>query len=287
MYVYHSKDTRFEREFLNLKTRTSLYRAIFKSDGSSAIPAGYHLSGIAHHILRTEQEEGVLRVPPNRNAGYIGQPSLSSKVIDVYPADFRTSRNYDKGLHGFTIHSRCWELIEHVFGPQVEKHLDLLVQALRLKWVGGAHELLSDTWYHYEYTRYRWDWTLQPIDIPSYLNDPMGTGETRSPCPSENHVYHSLPLEIKYLILDTLQREKDINGLLSGFEWYIPDSYWKGRFPREMGFEIGQIRWKEIDWPYIIENAKLITDSPSLQLRRRNVQFLRAVRVVFNRVLRA
>ncbi|KAI9933561.1 hypothetical protein MW887_008034 [Aspergillus wentii] len=235
----------------SIEKRTYSDFSVPSHDGSSAIPAGYHLSGIAHHILRTEQEEGVLRVPPNRNAGYIGQPSLSSKVIDVYPADFRTSRNYDKGLHGFTIHSRCWELIEHVFGPQVEKHLDLLVQALRLKWVGGAHELLSDTWYHYEYTRY------------------------------------SLPLEIKYLILDTLQREKDINGLLSGFEWYIPDSYWKGRFPREMGFEIGQIRWKEIDWPYIIENAKLITDSPSLQLRRRNVQFLRAVRVVFNRVLRA
>lgn len=52
-----------------------------------------------------------------------------------------------------------------------------------------------------------------------------------------------LPLDIRHLILDII-RPPDIQNLLVATEWQIPDSYWRGRFARDIVFEVEDLLHK-------------------------------------------
>lgn len=43
-----------------------------------------------------------------------------------------------------------------------------------------------------------------------------------------------LPLDIQWLIADTLEDPQEISSLLIAFRWQLPDGYWRARFGKEL-----------------------------------------------------
>lgn len=62
-----------------------------------------------------------------------------------------------------------------------------------------------------------------------------------------------LPLDIQWLIANTLEDPQEISSLLIAFRWQLPDGYWRARFGKELAgvvFEFEHLV-HNIDWRYL------------------------------------
>jgi hypothetical protein len=93
-----------------------------------------------------------------------------------------------------------------------------------------------------------------------------------------------LPPEIKWHILDELRYYKDVRNTLYAFGWQITDSYWRGRFPWDVVFEITPdlVLSMDIDWKFFcLKMEELLETSLSLQNRQRILRVLEGKKKLF------
>jgi hypothetical protein len=93
----------------------------------------------------------------------------------------------------------------------------------------------------------------------------------------------SLPLDIRYIILDHLNHT-DIRNVLVALGWQIPDQYWRVRFPKDIIWEIEELTAPPTDvaWQYLCLEAELLLESlDGLRNRQRIIQVLRGTKNLF------
>lgn len=83
------------------------------------------------------------------------------------------------------------------------------------------------------------------------------------------------------MIMDLLDY-KEIPKPLRAFGWVLANSYWSGRLPKDLVFELYDLDNVEVDWKFLTLGVeKLLQRSYGLLNRRRLLPVLRKVRGLF------
>lgn len=72
---------------------------------------------------------------------------------------------------------------------------------------------------------------------------------------SGSALIRSLPIELRYLIVDAVDSRHDIGNLHLAFRWQLPDVYWRGRFPKNVVFEYERLMCQSLDWQHLCLGA--------------------------------
>jgi hypothetical protein len=207
-------------------------------------------------------------------------------------------QGYDR--HGYPIHAYCWSLVERIIGPRAEGQLDILIKAFRERWREQSFELgecISDNiWVadvSGEELTERVFAIRDPVNIPEVQDLIRKSIEN---CSKERmnqmsqkrcslflkYLESGFPLDIQCLILDHLSYI-DIQNVLVALGWQIPDSYWRGRFPKDIIFEIEELAsTADVAWQFLCLGAEqLLESSHGLLNRQRIFRVLRGTRSLF------
>lgn len=218
---------------------------------------------------------------------------------------------------GYFIHERCWHLGRREIGASnLEKNLDLFLitvhrtidEVLENKsWGDAEGYLCNEVLAKYpvdefmkDPQRYMQEWTDKLNHrylVPRRLihRDPMNTPELRTMISEATNrgpmtqfsgdlELLRLPLDIQWLIANTLEDPQEISSLLIAFRWRLPDGYWRARFGKELAgvvFEFEHLV-HNIDWRYLYYGTlKLMEMSHGLRNRKRILENLKLMRRVF------
>lgn len=233
-------------------------------------PTKYQLSGIGQ-VLGARRRSKYLLAHRDKDMAYIGAPRWNhSKVIAVRPIPHIFDRWVLKPHHleGYTLHSRCWTLMENTIRPEIgttiHDHLDRVVAALHNQWERIiAHLQLKPDYYPYSFDRqFRCEqkWGVTRINSGRDLNDPlyMSLLVKQSQYNTTRRAYYltrkfGLPLEIKFIIIEyLLDNFQDISNTLIAFEELLPPHYWMKHIPDNVLPEIVHIDLTTMNWPYFI-----------------------------------
>lgn len=239
-------------------------KSVVWSAGDKGLPEGYHLSGIGY-------------MPGARNGQYLlacrdpataclGAARENSDTLRVSPVQHLFSYGVSGGGHlkGYPVHSRCWDLIEHKFGPLATLRLDLIATALRKQWYDIipriSHPQLP-TSLRYNFRQYQGvednDQVEDPMFIPKL--DTLLQDCTNLPANDSQEIVsldilsskYNIPLEITYLIADRLNL-RDTYNMLAAFGGKFPVDYWKRHIPStDIIFELKKFDSDSFLWPYI------------------------------------
>ncbi|KAK2757602.1 hypothetical protein FQN54_004571 [Arachnomyces sp. PD_36] len=266
------------------------------SPGCKDLPEGYHLSGIGYMPgAKNGQYLLVCRDPATACLGAIRENSAALRLLPTkHPFAFT-----DTGgglLKAYTVHSRCWDLIEHEFGSLATSRLDLIVTALQRQWDDVISQLPGPSEYHLA--------KHQGLDDSEKLRDPMfirGVETLLQDCKdlseSQNlqatasrsilSSKYNVPLEIVYLIADYLSFRDTCNMLLA-FGGELPASYWKRYVPTEILFEFKTLDHDSPLWPYIaaIIETRGILKSDEIWNRKRILGMLKPIKQYINEELK-
>jgi len=185
----------------------------------------------------------------------------SGKRICVYPASFHDAIFTSNYPHGWPVHAHCWTIGERVMGPRLEEHLALLIKVLRTKW--EEENLLEEARKIKRWVGgYTWP-TEDEFEVWSRLvaiSDPIaGRDVVELLCESQNekqeslknlrrqlrgqqygkHILH-LPYDIRIMVLDRLHGAH-IRNVLEATGWHIDESYWRGRLPWNILWELNDM----------------------------------------------
>ena len=166
-------------------------------------------------------------------------------------------------LKAYPVHSRCWDLIEHKFGPLATLRLHLIVTALRKQWDDIIPRISHppSTSLRYNFGHY------QGLENNDQVGDPMFIQELNTllqDCtnlsanqgPQETILLnilsskYNIPLEVTYLIVDHLNLRDTYNMLVAFGEKFSVD-YWKRHIPTDIIFELKKFDHDSFLWPYI------------------------------------
>ena len=143
------------------------------------------------------------------------------------------------------------------------------------QWDGGCNERNSTVMF-----------VTDPVVVPEVLGlitRCTRTEDKKVKVNEYNHPLQSLPMELKLMLLDSLEYP-DIKSALSALGWEAPARYWKHRFRGEIFFEINTILVQDTDWYSLwLDSEQLLHHYPPLGLanRRRIFKILGAIILEF------
>jgi hypothetical protein len=212
---------------------------------------------------------------------------------------------------GYPVHARCWSLCRRVIGPDIERHLERFLDALRQQFRKRINPR-RDTGWDGQFgsgCRHWWisTWTRflhrDPVQIPA-VDDLIQSTIIRTKNPrcywEDGHrgndlrqtTFHYpfekfLPYEVQCLIWNYFDR-KDVTILHQAFtgkfQWHRPDSYWIHRAQSTRIFEIQDVFVKVkgdrpnkylVNWESLCFQAEeLVHTCEELRNRRRIMQIL-------------
>lgn len=196
-------------------------------------------------------------------------------------------------VHGYALHSRCWKLIERVFGSDVKQNLDTMPEAIRQKAQLGRSAVLRPPNFFSSFYEEPDEGVLvhDPVKIHELetLLRPEPTPVTAS-IPHTSHPLscgvHDIPLEIKYMILNYVHYG-DVNNLLCAFQWHIPDQYWRSRFPADIIYEVDE-SYEAEDWRFLCVKAERLMESwKGLLNHSRILGVLNGAKEIYDEILAA
>jgi hypothetical protein len=212
---------------------------------------------------------------------------------------------------GIPIHSHCWTLVERTKSHLVDNYLEKLTNILYKRWETKCFTGISKYIKIDESCKY-WDATFDRFDLPRELElltkDPIGPRDVRplltasvreafrNPRPrvwrARDHqhppliLYRNLPIEIIYSILDHIH-SADTFTALADLGWRIPNSYWRGRIPRQVLFEFNAelsafgSSAKKMDWMiFCLKVEELLETSLYLLNRQRILRIAKDIRAM-------
>ena len=197
-------------------------------------------------------------------------------------------------------------------GPQAEKKLHILTEALLARWKESprpfrlcgylgtfANYIKTDD--DYRFSLFVGQDPMHITPVRQLIHESIARRakkreasavemiQPRSPrnlnrCSSEAESLHllDLPLEIQYMIHDCLGFE-DIESLLHATGWEVSRGYWRSRLPKNIIFELDQINPQvELDWCFYCPQVEpLVTGNPQLRNRGRILQILGETKELF------
>ncbi|XHG02140.1 hypothetical protein AWENTII_005501 [Aspergillus wentii] len=96
----------------------------------------------------------------------------------------------------------------------------------------------------------------------------------------------ALPVEIQMVIVNALHIASDIQNTLAAFNWQLPDTYWRTRFPKDIIFEYKDLMTVNLDWKYLYLGLEgLFKSSHGLGHRVRTLDNLKEIHSIFLRLL--
>lgn len=236
-------------------------------------------------------------------------PANNPWATKIYAAEWRMEHQYP---YGYPVHSRCWDLIEIIFGGRdiVQKSLKYLLYALQQRWTEEVQDV-KDQFSTFEYpTRSdirkmeiaEWEAEMRteraahdPMKIPA-LREVIEESihrRKRQHAPRTRRSFQmiflvisderlQLPADIQWLIMGYLDY-KSIPCALRAFGWILSDKYWYQRLPRgRLIFEVEDIEFGKVDWQFLCLGVeKLLKWSPELLNRQRVLLLLHKAKKLF------
>lgn len=271
-------------------------------------PSRHQISGIAY-IPGAKRDKRFIVVPKDSQRAYIGAPEpIMSQCLQATPVahPFDTSTVKPGDLEGYTIHSRCWTLIQKGLGKEGEVRLDVVIKTLRCRWKelfpyllrylpevkNGDSDGLIGKNIEDDYKRlilrsdcagvYPWP-ESDPIHIYELRTIIRKAYESRrsqrmirNPRPvSLLSTKYGVPLEILCLIggyLDT----NELRNMTIALNEQFPVSFWRGQIP-DIFFEIDNIRADRINWSFlaVLARSDFVQESDGVLNRRRLLDMIR------------
>lgn len=202
----------------------------------------------------------------------------------------------------YFIHERCWQLARRMIGSStLEANLDLFVISFhhtwehirpaygqsecflydRAMWDVSADEFLENPGKYLQKHIARFDndpehiLIRDPVNIPELRELVNEATQRRQKEPQTQSSPEGglklcfIPLDLQCLVVNALESWKDISSVLIAFRWWLPDGYWRVRFPKEIVFEYENLIYQEVDWQYLyLGTLRLFETSHGLRHRQ-------------------
>lgn len=233
------------------------------STNDKSLPDGYHLSGIGY--MPGARNGQYLLACPDPATACLGATRENSDTLRVSPVQHPFALYYvpkDSHLKAYTVHSRCWDLIEHKIGPLATSRLDLIVAALRKQW-DDIISLLAQPPIRlcYKFKRYQGFEDIDQAADPMFINELKPLLQNYANLPANPYQQetaslgiinskYNIPLEITYLIVDHLNL-RDTYNMLIAFGEKLPVNFWKRHIPTDILFEFERFDHDSFLWSNI------------------------------------
>lgn len=250
------------------------------NDNDEHLEKGFYITGRSRCIIR-EKDPRTRRLSLNDRNIYLGLqgPEPNTRATEVRLS--HEQGDVHGSLQGYPIHPQCWTFVKRIFGRDVSKHLDSMVEAFRRE----KEQHPPSNRLPIEFSDRSLPDIIHHIPGMSRLLE-IGreyVSEWPSELPRLKSAAFDVPEEIKYAILDRVHY-KDVFNLLYAFQWEISQSYWCSRFPRRNIFEVKN-HFDTDDWCLFCVEAESLADKcGALQNRGDLWDSLLKVRVFYREI---
>lgn len=219
---------------------------------------------------------------------------VAGKRTCVYPSSFHDNAYWTDYPHGWPFHAHCWTIAEKVLGPKLEDNLELLIAAIRSKW--EDEQLLNEAVRMAAWVRESsseadeirvWNSLVASSDplagrdvvellCESHNQQQISSIDPRCSVATAGNGKHitTVPHDIQTMVLDCIHYTS-VRVALAATGWHIDDTYWRGRMPRHIMWELNEVDHNaQIDWKYLCLKAEEMVDSSPGLLNRQRIRNL-------------